>query len=195
MKIKVKLKARDYSDRETKSKVIEAIKKVEDLFPNLELVHVEGLLKNELKLYNLDEDKYVSPLDEEEFIEKLSDELLLFGYMAYPYREKIIIDPSGSRKVETKHEIEEPVIDDLLLEEVLGEEDTYYNYGSLTARKLEIFLERYGRYLRDDTAELVYNRNKSKWGPRFGYKRDDENTPNDALKEEIKQYINDVFYE
>jgi hypothetical protein len=195
MKVKVKIKALDYNTKENKQAIVEIIKEVEKKYPHLELVHTLGLQKNELKLYNVDEEKYLSPIDEEDFINELSSKLLPLDYMAFPYRDKIIIDPAHSRKVETRQKPEDVDIEDIELEDVDQEEDTRYRAGAVTERKLQIFIQRYGGYLRDNTAELNYNRNRDKWGPRFGYKRDEDGAPSDAMREEIKEYINDVFYQ
>lgn len=198
MKIRVKAKAVDYGTKDNKESIVNAIKEAEQKFPNLELVHVYGLQKNELKLYNVDEESYVSPLDEEQFIDELNKKLESFSFMAYPYREKIIIDPAGSRNLEKRNQVENPEdndSDELIYENENQEYDTQWRYGSVTERKLQIFIERYGMYLRDETAELNYNRNRGMWGPKFGYKRDEGDAPSDAMREEIRDYINDVFYQ
>lgn len=198
MRIKLKLKANDYSNTDIKRAVVNAIKETEDKFPHLELVHVSGFMGNELKLFNLETEEYVNPKDEMDFISELNSKLSQFEYKAIAHKFKVIIDTASATAGEERSDNDDltDVELDLVNEEEEEEDDsddTPYRYGRVTARKLEEFLNLYGRYLEDQTAELNYNRSKSKWGPRFRYDRGD-NQPSEQLKEEIKEYINNIFY-
>lgn len=198
MKIKVKVKSSDAVDDanglDIKKAILNAIKEAEQKHSNLELVHVSGNPKNHLRIYNLEEESYTIPKKETAFLNTLNEELIKFGYKAYIFDKSVVIDVFTEGKVDViKEEKSEPEERE---EESQGEsEDTRYRYGAVTARKLEIFLERYRNYLRDESAELNYNRSKDKWGPRFGYKRDEAGAPDEAMRDEIREYVNQTFYE
>lgn len=199
MRIKLKLKANDYSNTDIKRGIVSAIKETEDRFPHLELVHVSGYMGNELKLFNLETDEYVDPKNEMDFISELNSKLSQLEYKAIAHKGRVIIDTASATAGEERSDnddltdVELDLLNEAEEEDELDSDDTPYRYGQVTARKLEEFLNLYGRFLEDQTAELNYNRSKSKWGPRFRYDRGD-NQPSEEIKEEIKQYINDIFY-
>lgn len=60
--------------------------------------------------------------------------------------------------------------------------------------KLEDFLSKFGEYLVDEDAELVYKKSRGAFGPKFEYKSGKGKEPSSATKEDIAEYIDKVFF-
>lgn len=201
--MKIRLKAKD-----SKEDAIQAVRATEEKFPDLELVHRSANKKFQYSLYNLKEEKYENNLTADHpFIKELKKRLEGTDYDLFKVQgldqvqiKGVIEGVSNNTWEIVPQRSDQPDLEEDIYEEEDQTEDTRWNYGTVTAGKLEEFLDRYGRYLKDEDAKLVYKRNRSLWGPSFSYKRDDtpgvreEDIPTEEIKTEIYEYIDRVFF-
>ena len=200
--MKIRLKAKD-----SKQDAIEALRKTEEKFPNLELVHLVANKPFQYSLYNLETRSYVKPLTAETpFIKELMKQLEGTDYDLFKVEDKDQVQikgiiegvPNNSWKNVTPYEETDFDYDEE--EEEKEDKDTRWNYGSSTGQKLMEFIRLYGRYLLDGEAKLVYKRNRGLWGPSFSYNRDDtpgvgaDDVASTEMKTEIYEYIDRVFF-
>ena len=193
--MKFKLKAKDYNVDEVKRKITSKIKETEDEFPNFELVHSYGDDKNTLRIYNLEEEKYINPQDALDFVNKLNSNLDELGLYAFRNIENLEINKKGTRedykvptKEVTKQQPTQPNRNDN------NEEERRWTPSARSLEKLETLRERYGRFFREDSLELTWKERKRLWGPKFSYNYDDGDIPTAEQKEEIANYIEELFY-
>lgn len=202
--MKIKLKAKD-----SKKDAIQALRVTEEKFPNLELVHRKNNKRFQYSLYNSEEEKYETILTAEHpFIKELRKQLEstdydLFKVEGVPQVQiKGLIEGVQNRTWDITPNVEKEDSDYYNIENIdkESEQDSRWRYGSITEGKLEEFVTRYGRYLKDEEARLVYKRNRNLWGPSFSYKREgdpgirEEDIPTQEIKTEIYEYIDQVFF-